>query len=113
MAGGAGERARTWDLGRRASAWSVRLPRAAPEAFAQVRAWAQAEVAPGRLMPWLPIAFGAGIVLYFTAEREPALVAGPAAFAAVGIMAFFARARPIAFSVLLMFAALAAGFSAA
>ena len=36
--------------------------------FAQ---WAAAEVAPGRLVPWLPVAFGFGIVLYFTADREP------------------------------------------
>ncbi len=34
--------------------------------------WAIAEVAPGRLLPWLPVAFGFGIVLYFTADREPA-----------------------------------------
>jgi competence protein ComEC len=35
--------------------------------------WFVAEVAPGRLFPWLPIAFGFGIVVYFSAEREPAL----------------------------------------
>ena len=34
--------------------------------------WALAEVAPGRLVPWLPVAFGFGIVGYFTADREPA-----------------------------------------
>ena len=30
--------------------------------------------APGRLLPWLPVAFGLGIAIYFAAEREPALV---------------------------------------
>jgi len=34
--------------------------------------WALAEVAPGRLMPWLAVAYGFGIVVYFTADREPA-----------------------------------------
>ncbi len=38
-----------------------------------ISSWVGAEVAPGRLMPWLPVAFGFGIVVYFTAEREPAL----------------------------------------
>jgi competence protein ComEC len=36
-----------------------------------VSQWAAAEVAPGRLLPWLPVAFGLGIVAYFTADREP------------------------------------------
>jgi competence protein ComEC len=38
----------------------------------RIRAWLAAEVAPGRLMPWLPVAFGSGVVVYFSAEREPA-----------------------------------------
>ena len=38
--------------------------------------WAAAEVAPGRLLPWLPVAFGFGIVAYFTADREPACLGG-------------------------------------
>ena len=41
--------------------------------------WIAAELAPGRLAPWLPVAFGFGIVLYFTADREPALWAALAA----------------------------------
>jgi hypothetical protein len=27
----------------------------------------------GRLLPWFAVAYGAGIVLYFTAKREPAI----------------------------------------
>ncbi len=46
---------------------------------ARVREWAAAEIAAGRLLPWLAVAYGAGIVLYFTAEREPRL------WAAVGL----------------------------
>ena len=44
-----------------------------PAPAQQLRAWALAETGPGRLVPWLPVAFGFGIVVYFTAEREPAL----------------------------------------
>ena len=45
------------------------LPAAAVE---HLRKWALADVGPGRLIPWLPIAFGTGIVIYFSADREPA-----------------------------------------
>ena len=38
----------------------------------RLRNWAFAEAVPGRLLPWLPVAFGFGIAIYFTAEREPA-----------------------------------------
>ncbi len=53
--------------------------------------WAIAEVAPGRLLPWLPVAYGFGIVVYFTADREPASWAA-AALALAGIVAAFWRA---------------------
>src|SRR4029434_344651 len=39
-------------------------------------AWAAAEAAPGRLLPWTPVAFGFGIVGYFAADMEPAWWAG-------------------------------------
>src|ERR1700712_5600400 len=38
-----------------------------------LRAWARAEAGAGRLLPWVPVAFGAGIALYFNADREPVL----------------------------------------
>ena len=38
-----------------------------------LRRWLASDVAAGRLLPWIPIAFGLGVVLYFTADREPAL----------------------------------------
>jgi len=50
--------------------------------------WALAEVAPGRLVPWLPVAFGFGIVGYFTADREPAWWAA-SALALAGFVAPF------------------------
>lgn len=79
----------------------------------RVAEWALAEVAPGRLLPWLPVAFGGGIVLYLAAAREPSLVAvSIAAFAAIAL-AFAARHRPIAFPLAVGIAALAAGFAVA
>jgi competence protein ComEC len=108
---GAQGRAETFDARRRAVAWPVGVA-----LFPGVRdvlwRWLVAEVAPGRLMPWLPIAFGLGVVLYFTAEREPALWAALALAAAFATAAFLARARPIAFPVLLALATAAAGFAA-
>ncbi len=37
------------------------------------------DAAPGRLLPWFAVAYGAGVVLYFTAEREPAWLGGAGA----------------------------------
>lgn len=113
MASGAGGRARTWDTGRTTAAWPIRVPRGVGDAADSIRAWLIAEAAPGRLMPWLPVAFGAGIVLYFAAEREPSLIAAGGLFVGLAIAAVLARGRPIAFPVLLGVAALAAGFAIA
>ena len=33
-----------------------------------------ADTGPGRLLPWLPVAFGLGIALYFTLPVEPPLI---------------------------------------
>jgi len=75
--------------------------------------WAIAEVAPGRLLPWLPVAFGFGIVAYFTADREPAWWAASALALAGVIVAFAARHRAVGFALVLGFAAMAAGFATA
>ena len=67
-------RARTWPAAagaRRPEPW--RIAGFAGELRDRVYHWALAEVGPGRLVPWLPVAFGAGIVVYFTAPREPLL----------------------------------------
>ena len=70
------------DVGRRRAAPArarlgrARLPdfgRASPSSFAT---GSIADTGPGRLLPWLPVAFGFGIAIYFTAEREPAWWAG-------------------------------------
>jgi competence protein ComEC len=79
----------------------------------RLREWMAADTVAGRLLPWLPVAFGFGIVLYFTAEREPAWWAGAVLAAVCIAFAFFACRRPIAFPVALALAAIAAGFSVA
>ncbi len=75
--------------------------------------WAVAEVAPGRLLPWLPVAFGFGIVLYFTADREPALWAAASAALAGSVAAFLARRSAVGFPLALGTAAVTAGFAIA
>src|SRR6476659_7804246 len=38
-----------------------------------LRQWARAEAGAGRLLPWVPVAFGTGIAFYFAADHEPVL----------------------------------------
>ena len=75
--------------------------------------WVAAEVAPGRLMPWIPVAFGFGIVAYFSADREPAWWAATALVVTGVLIAFLTRHRPIGFPVALGLAAATAGFATA
>jgi competence protein ComEC len=83
-----------------------------PALIARIREWARAEAGAGRLLPWIPVAFGAGIAFYFAADHEP--VAWVAALTATGFCAaaFLLRRREIFASVALL-AALAAGFATA
>jgi competence protein ComEC len=64
-------------------------------------------------MPWLPVAFGSGIVLYFTADREPVMAVALAAAALFILAAFLARRRPIGLPAMLGVAAVATGFAVA
>jgi competence protein ComEC len=80
---------------------------------ARLRQWAEAEVAPGRLMPWVPVAFGAGIVVYFTAGREPVWWVVMALAAAASAMAWRLRASPAGFPVAVGCAAILAGMATA
>jgi competence protein ComEC len=41
----------------------------------KLRAWVRAEAGAGRLLPWVPIAFGTGVAFYFAADHEPELIA--------------------------------------
>jgi competence protein ComEC len=100
---------------RRALAWPGAEPWAdyAHAAAGQIRNWAVAEVGPGRLMPWLPVAFGLGIVIYFTVAREPAFWATIALTLGCAAGAVLLRARSIAFPIALGLTAAAAGFAIA
>src|SRR5258708_26880302 len=80
---------------------------------ARLRGWAAAEVAPGRLMPWLPVGRGLGLVVYLAAEHEPVWWGG-AALAGLAIAAAYRlRASPIGFPVAVGCAAIATGFATA
>ena len=77
-----------------------------------LRDWARAEAGAGRLLPWVPVAFGTGIAFYFAADHEPVL--SVAAVAAIGLCAAaFLMRRHKAFPAAVMLAAAAAGFAIA
>jgi competence protein ComEC len=100
--------------GRRpALAWPDGLAGLARGAAERARAWAAIEVGPGRLVPWLAIAFGCGIAIYFAIDREPAPWAAGLLLAAAGVATVLARHRPLAFPLALGAAALAAGLATA
>jgi competence protein ComEC len=79
----------------------------------RLREWFIADTGPGRLLPWLPVAFGLGIAIYFTAEREPEWWAAAGMALAAAVIAVLARRRPVGFPVALGLAAVALGFAAA
>jgi competence protein ComEC len=111
------ERATSWPLGgagrRLAWAWPAAGRDFTRTAWDLIKQWAAADVAPGRLLPWLPVSFGAGIALYFAAEREPALWAAAALTTLCIAIAILARRRPLAFPAMLAVTAASAGFTIA
>jgi hypothetical protein len=106
--------AKTWDVPRRRA--DVSIPDGVSDASGRLHetmsAWAVAEVAPGRLKPWLPVAFGLGIAVYFTADREPALWTASALAFAATVVAVLTRQRAIAFPLALGLAAMGLGLAA-
>src|SRR5260221_8473401 len=78
----------------------------------RLRAWARAEAGAGRLLPWVPIASGPGIALYFTAAREPVLFVAIATAVALCVVAVLLR-RSRFFVTAVLLAAAAAGFATA
>jgi competence protein ComEC len=63
--------------------------------------------------PWLAVSYGFGIVVYFTADREPGWWAAVMLALAAIVVAILARRRVIGFPLALGFAASAAGFATA
>jgi len=80
---------------------------------ARIREWAALEIAAGRLLPWLAVAYGFGIVLYFTAGHEPLWWAAVALAAICIVAAVLARRRATGFVMALGVAAIASGFAVA
>jgi competence protein ComEC len=93
--------------------WPEALTDFAHNVAERLHRWTLADVGPGRLVPWLAVAFGCGIILYFTAEQEPAIWAVMTLAVVTGIGAVLARHRPVAFPLALAIAAAAAGFATA
>lgn len=91
--------------------WPTPLVPSFSGAREHMQRWLISDAAAGRLMPWLPIAFGFGVVLYFTADREPNSWIALALTIVLAIAAIIARARPVAFPLLLAVATAAAGFA--
>lgn len=113
--GGAGGIAGTWPTTGRAASAGGFVPAGFgvwPAIVGTLREWAKAEAGAGRVFPWVPIAFGCGIALYFAADQEPVLwvVAATAVVLALGAV-LLRRSRW--FAPAIMIAAVAAGFAIA
>ena len=84
-----------------------------PDLGRRFRAAIEIEIAHRRLFLWLPVAAGAGVILYFAADREPSLgYAGVLAACAAGL-AFLLRPWRGPFTMTLALAVLSAGFASA
>ena len=114
--GRAGARATTWPRprvrGLGGEPW-LHPGEALHAAAARLKDCAAVDFGPGRLVPWVPVAFGLGVAFYFTAEHEPSAVAAVLAFAAMAAVAFAARRRAMAFPACVFAATVAAGFAVA
>src|SRR3954463_14431688 len=62
-----------------------------PPLVAILRQWARAEAGAGRLLPWVPVAFGTGIAFYFAADHEPVLSVAAVTAIALCAAAFLLR----------------------
>ncbi|MEH2570269.1 putative membrane metal-binding protein [Bradyrhizobium sp. AZCC 2289] len=70
------------------------------------------EAGAGRLLPWVPIAFGTGIAFYFAADHEPVLSVAAIVAIALCALAVLLRRKKM-FPAAVMIAAVAAGFAVA
>jgi competence protein ComEC len=81
-------------------------------ALEKLRQWVRAEAGAGRLLPWVPVAFGTGIAFYFAADREPVLPVAILFALGLGVLATLLR-RGKYFPYAVMAASVAAGFATA
>ncbi|NPU64506.1 ComEC family competence protein [Bradyrhizobium sp. 83012] len=109
----AGVMADVWPpRGALAGGWPAIGSAAWPSFAARLRGWAREEAGAGRLLPWVPVAFGAGIALYFSADHEPVLWVSAIAAALFCLVAMLMRRHPL-FPAAVMIAAAASGFAVA
>lgn len=102
----------TWPPRGASSGWSPSRTGLFAPLVERVITWARAEAGPGRMMPWIAVAFACGIAFYFAAPREPVLWVASATAALLCGAAILLRRRR-AFSIVIMLAAVAAGFAIA
>ena len=79
-----------------------------PPLIETLRQWARAEAGAGRLLPWVPVAFGTGIAFYFAADHEPVLSVAAIVAIALCAAAFVIAAAEALCRVAVMIAAVAA-----
>src|SRR5580700_9915652 len=94
--------------------WRVTLPTWlawTPTWLASPPAWLAAE--QDRLVLWLPVLMGAGVVTYFALRQEPPLWAGLALLLPALIGAYLARPASVLRALLAMLAAFSLGLAAA
>jgi competence protein ComEC len=104
----------TWPPRAAAPVGGFAPPRSAvlPPLVETLRQWVRAEAGAGRLLPWVPVAFGTGIAFYFAADHEPVL--SVAAVLAIGLCAVAVLLRRHRFfPAVVMIAAIGAGFAVA
>lgn len=104
----------TWPTGRTASAGGFAPAGSGlwPAIVETLGEWARAEAGAGRLLPWVPVAFGGGIALYFAADHEPVLwVVAATAVALICGAVLLRRSRW--FAPALLIATVAAGLAVA
>ena len=101
-----------WPAGRAAPAGGFLPAGLGASLIETLRGWARAEAGAGRLLPWVPVAFGSGIALYFAADHEPVLwITAVTAIALAALAVLLRRSR--VFVAVVMIAAVAAGFATA
>jgi competence protein ComEC len=94
-------------------AWRLRLPVLSIETFlAWLRACLDEEVARRRLFPWCAVAFGLGILLFFTAEGRPHAAAPVTGLALCAIFAWLGRDDHRILRITIACAMVLAGFGA-
>jgi competence protein ComEC len=106
-------RAWVWPVGGTWPAWGIARPWPEFIVPARIGEWAAQEVTAGRLLPWFAVAYGFGIVLYFTAEREPAWWAATGLAVVCATCAVAVRRRLVAFVLAIGLFAITAGFAVA